>query len=80
MDASRVGRALSLAFGDQPELPLQVLEIAEYNRERQAEINTSAAPCASRLKKPDEVDLGEAWHGLTERHRDTVMQPPKPRR
>jgi len=27
---------------------------------------------------PDEIDLGHAWNVLAERHRDAVIQPPKP--
>ena len=61
---------------DQPELPLQVGDIAEYNRQRQAEIDerrTQRIPA----EEPDEMDLGEAWNVLTERRRDAVIQPPK---
>jgi conjugative relaxase-like TrwC/TraI family protein len=62
---------------DQPELPLQIKEIAEYNRNRQAEIDerrTMRIPA----EEPDEMDLGEAWNILAERRRDAVIQPPKP--
>ena len=62
---------------DQPELPLQVTEIAEYNRKRQSEIDerkTMRIPAAD----PDEMDIGEAWNVITERRRDAVIQPPKP--
>jgi conjugative relaxase-like TrwC/TraI family protein len=62
---------------DQPELPLQVTEIAEYNRKRQAEIDerrTMRIPA----EHPDDMDLGEAWNVLAERRRDAVIQPPKP--
>src|SRR5207248_11639768 len=57
--------------------PLQVTEIAEYNRKRQAEIDerrTMRIPA----EEPDEMDLGEAWNVLAERRRDAVIQPPKP--
>ena len=67
---------LTLSY-DQPELPLQVTEIAEYNRKRQAEIDerrTMRIPA----EEPDEMDLGEAWNVLAERRRDAVIQPPKP--
>ena len=67
---------LTLSY-DQPELPLQVTEIAEYNRQRQAEIDerrTMRIPA----EEPDEMDLGEAWNVLAERRRDAVIQPPKP--
>jgi conjugative relaxase-like TrwC/TraI family protein len=73
----RALQALGLTIGyDQPELPLQVSEIAEYNRKRQAEIDkhrTMRIPA----EEPDEVDLGDAWNVLAERRRDAVIQPPK---
>ena len=79
--AEREQRALEilgLTLGcEQPELPLQVNEIAEYNRKRQAEIDerrTMRIPA----EEPDEMDLGEAWTVLAERRRDAVIQPPKP--
>ena len=59
------------------ELPMQVSEIANYNRNRQAEIDehrTMRIPA----EEPDEMDLGEAWNVLAERRRDAVIQPPKP--
>jgi hypothetical protein len=67
---------LTLSY-DQPELPLQVTEIAEYNSKRQAEIDerrTMHIPA----EEPDEMDLGEAWNVLAGRRRDAVIQPPKP--
>lgn len=74
----RALEALGLTLGyDQPELPLQVLEIAEYNHKRQADIDerrTMRIPA----EEPDEVDLGAAWNVLAERRRDAVIQPPKP--
>jgi hypothetical protein len=62
---------------DQPELPLQVTEITEYNLKQQAEIDERRS---IRIpgEDPDEVDLGEAWNVLAERRRDAVIQPPKP--
>lgn len=62
---------------EQPELPLQVTEIADYNRQRQAEIDqrrTMRIPA----EEPGEMDLGEAWNVLAVRRRDAVIQPPKP--
>jgi len=56
---------------------VQVSEISEYNRKRQAEIDerrTMRIPA----EEPDEMDLGEAWNVLAERRRDAVIQPPKP--
>jgi len=67
---------LTLSY-DQPGLPFQVTEIAEYNRKRQAEIDerrTMRIPA----EEPDEMDLGEAWNVLAERRRDAVIQPPRP--
>jgi conjugative relaxase-like TrwC/TraI family protein len=61
----------------QPELPLQVAEIAAYNRERQTEIDerrTLRIPA----EEHEEMDLGEAWSVLAQRRRDAVIQPPKP--
>jgi hypothetical protein len=79
--AEREQRALDvlgLTLGhDQPVLPLQVSEIAEYNRNRQTQIDersTMRIPA----EHPDEMDLGEAWNVLAERRRDAVIQPPKP--
>jgi hypothetical protein len=79
--AEREARALEvlgLTPGyEQPELPLQVREVAEYNRRRQTQIDerrTIRLPA----EEPDEMDLGEAWNVLAERHRDAVIQPPKP--
>jgi hypothetical protein len=69
---------LGLSFGhDQPELPLQVTEVADYNRQRQAQIDELRS---MRLpaEEPDEIDLGEAWSVIAERRRDAVIQPPKP--
>jgi conjugative relaxase-like TrwC/TraI family protein len=69
---------LGLTLGcDQPELPLQVSQIAEYNRERQAEIDERRSMRIP-AEEPDEMDLGEAWNVLAERRRDAVIQPPKP--
>jgi conjugative relaxase-like TrwC/TraI family protein len=74
----RALEVLGLTLGhDQPELRLQVTEIAQYNRKRQAEIDerrTMRIPA----EDPDGMDLGEAWNVLAERHRDAVIQPPKP--
>jgi len=62
---------------DQPELPRQISQIAEYNRERQAEIDERRSMRIP-AEEPDEMDLGEAWNVLAERRRDAVIQPPKP--
>ena len=60
-----------------PNCPLQVTEIAEYNRKRQAEIDERRSMRIP-AEEPDEMDLGEAWNVLAERRRDAVIQPPKP--
>jgi len=74
----RALKALGLTFDyDQPELPLQVSEIAEYNRRRQAEIDERRSVRVP-SEDPDEIDLGPAWNVLAERRRDAVIQPPKP--
>jgi hypothetical protein len=62
---------------DQPELPLQVTEIAQYNHKRQAEIDERRSMRIP-AEEPDEMDLGEAWNVLAERRRDAVIQAPKP--
>lgn len=67
---------LTLNHG-QPELPLQVSEITDYNRQRQAEIDERRSMRIP-SEDPDEIDLGEAWNVLAERRRDAVIQPPKP--
>jgi hypothetical protein len=74
----RALQVLGLTLGyDQPEPPLQVTEIAEYNRQRQTEIDERRS---MRLpsEDPDEIDLGDAWNVLAERRRDAVIHPPKP--
>jgi conjugative relaxase-like TrwC/TraI family protein len=69
---------LGLAFGhEQPELPRQVTEIADYNRQRQVEIDERRSMRIP-AEEPDETDLGEAWNVLSDRRRDAVIQPPKP--
>ena len=74
----RALEVLGLTLGyDQPELPLQVSQIAEYNRKRQAEIDERRSMRIP-AEEPDEMDLGEAWNVLAERRRDAVIQPPKP--
>src|SRR5262249_53229713 len=74
----RALKVLGLTPGNhQPELPLQVSEIAEYNRKRQAEIDERRSMRIP-AEEPDEVNLGEAWNVLAERRRDAVVQPPKP--
>lgn len=74
----RVLRVLGLTLDyDQPKLPLQVGEIAEYNRMRQAEIDERRSMRIP-AEEPDEIDLGEAWNVIAERERDAIVQPPKP--
>jgi len=77
--AAREERALQVLGltpgNDQPELPLQVTEIAEYNRQRQAEIDERRSMHVP-SEDPDEIDLGEAWNVLAERRRDAVIQRP----
>ncbi len=74
----RALEVLGLTLGyDQPELPMQVTEITEYNRKRQAEIDERRSMRIP-AEEPDEMDLGEAWNVLAERRRDAVIQPPKP--
>ncbi|MHB1820706.1 MAG: MobF family relaxase [Streptosporangiaceae bacterium] len=71
-------RALGLTLDyDQPELPLQVSQIAAYNRQRQAEIDERRSMRIP-AEEPDELDLGEAWNVLAGRHRDVIIQPPRP--
>jgi hypothetical protein len=62
---------------NQPELPSQVSQIADYNRKRQADIDERRS-IRIPAEEPDEMDLGEAWSVLAERRRDAVIQPPKP--
>jgi hypothetical protein len=74
----RALEVLGLTLGhDQPELPLQVNQIAEYNRKRQAEIDERRSMRIP-SEDPDEIDLGPAWNVLAERRRDAIIQPPKP--
>jgi hypothetical protein len=69
---------LGLTLGrDQPELPSQVSQIAQCNRERQAGIDERRSMRIP-AEEPDEMDLGEAWNVLAERRRDAIIQPPKP--
>ncbi len=74
----RTLEALGLTIGfDQPELPVQVREIAEFNRKRQEEIDERRS-LRMPSEDPDELDLGEAWTTIAGRQRDAVVQPPKP--
>jgi hypothetical protein len=74
----RALEVLGLTLGcDQPELPLQVNQIAEYNRKRQTEIDERHS-IRIPSEDPDEIDLGPAWNILAERRRDAVIQPSKP--
>jgi hypothetical protein len=74
----RALEVLGLTLGyDQPELPVQISQVAEYNRERQAEIDERRSMRIP-AEEPDEMDIGEAWSVLAERRRDAVIQPPKP--
>ncbi|MHB1595612.1 MAG: MobF family relaxase [Streptosporangiaceae bacterium] len=74
----RALRILGLTLGyDQPELPLQVAEIAHYNRKRQAQIDERRS-LRIPSEDPDEIDLGEAWNILAGHRRDAVIQPPRP--
>lgn len=41
---------------------MQVSEIAEYNRLRQAEVDERRS-MRMPAEEPDEMDLGEAWNG-----------------
>jgi AAA domain len=61
----------------QQELPLQVSEITEYNRKRQADIDERLSMRIP-AEEPDEMDLGEAWSVMAEHQREAVIQPPKP--
>ena len=62
---------------DQPELPSQISEIAEYNRQRQAEIDERRSVRIP-AEEPGEMDLGQAWNVLAEHRRDAIIQPPQP--
>ncbi|MHB1874002.1 MAG: MobF family relaxase [Streptosporangiaceae bacterium] len=74
----RALQVLGLTPGcDQGELPIQVTEIAEYNRQRQAELDERRSMRVP-SEDPDELDLGEAWTVQAERRRDAVIQPPRP--
>lgn len=74
----RALRVLGLTLDyDQPELPPQISEIADYNRQRQAEIDERRS-LRIPAEEPDELDLGQAWNVLAERRRDAIIQPPRP--
>ena len=78
-DAEREQRrleALGLTPGQQ-ELPAQIDEIREYNRQRQREIDERKS---QRIPAEDheEADLGEAWTTVTTHQREAILQPPKP--
>ena len=68
--------ALGLTPGQQ-ELPAQIDEIREYNRQRQREIDERKS---QRIPAEDheEADLGEAWTTVTTHQREAILQPPKP--
>ncbi|HET9896667.1 MAG TPA: hypothetical protein VFQ44_17190 [Streptosporangiaceae bacterium] len=74
----RALRVLGLTLDyDLPELPLQVNEIAEYNRMRQAEIDERRSMRIP-AEEPDEINLGEAWSVVAERQCEAIIQPPNP--
>jgi conjugative relaxase-like TrwC/TraI family protein len=74
----RALEVLGLRLGcDQAKLPLQITEIAKYNRNRQAEIDERRSMRIP-AEEADEMDLGEAWNVLAKRRRDAIIQPPKP--
>jgi hypothetical protein len=62
---------------DQPELPPQISEIADYNRQRQAEIDERRS-IRMPAEEPDDMHLGQPWNLLAEHRRDAVIQPPQP--
>lgn len=62
---------------DQPELPLQVSQIAEFNRRRQAQIDERRSMRIP-AEQLGEMDLGEAWTVIAERQRAAIIQPPRP--
>jgi len=61
----------------QAELPIQVTEIAAYNRQRQEQIDERRSVRVP-SDEPDERDQGFAWTALAGRDRDAILQPPKP--
>jgi hypothetical protein len=77
--AEREQRQLK-AFGLTPgqrELPAQIDEIREYNRQRQREIDERKSQRIP-AKDHEEADLGQAWTTVTTHQREAVLQPPKP--
>ena len=80
-EAQRESRGLEMLGLDlahiQDELPVQVTEVAAYNRERQEKIDEHRSIRVP-SEDPDERDLGFGWSVLANRERDAILQPPKP--
>jgi hypothetical protein len=69
---------LGLTLGHvQEEIPLEVRKIADWNRQRQAELDERASQTVPD-EDPDYEDITPAWNRITSRDRDAILQPPPP--
>jgi hypothetical protein len=59
------------------EIPLEVREIADWNRQRQAELDERASQTVPD-EDPDYEDITPAWNRITSRDREAILQPPPP--
>lgn len=60
-----------------PDVSAQLARAAEQAREMQARIDELRS-MREPSEDPEEIDLGKPWAALTGRHREAVIQPPKP--
>ena len=75
--AERTNTPWKSSASPSPELPIQVSQIAECHRTRQAQIDERQF-MRIRAEEPDEMDPGEAGNVLAERLRDAVVPRPAP--
>jgi hypothetical protein len=70
--------ALGLTLGHvQEEIPLEVREIANWNRQRQADLDERASQAVPD-EDPDYEDIAPAWTRIASRDREAILQPPPP--
>jgi hypothetical protein len=70
--------ALGLTFGHvQEEIPLEVREIADWNRQRQVELDERASQAVPD-EDPDYEDIAPAWNRIASHEREAILQPPPP--
>jgi hypothetical protein len=61
----------------QEEIPLKVRDIADWNRQRQAELDERASQTVPD-EDPDHEDIAPAWSRIADHEREAILQPPPP--